>query len=254
MLTELSVLAAQGGSEAAFRDLHSLWTADLRRPALGRVERADATDDVLTDVWLAIARGLSRLDDPACFPRWAFRIVDRRCTDWIRRRSTARRQQTTAAAEARAARSGTGPQRGSGRAHRRSGYPARSGDAAARGNAQPPAFFLSFRPLGRGDRRNPRRPARHGEIPPLFRPRKPETTTRKEIAMNNLDQKIPAALRHEDASTDLLSKESPEQAPGHLTKPHATHDLIFARGAHSAAQQNGVSDPKGMNRISPRKC
>lgn len=100
VLTELSVLAAQGGSEAAFRDLHGLWTADLRRLALVRVERADAADEVLTDVWLAIARGLSRLDDPACFPRWAFRIVDRRCTDWIRRRSTARRQQTTAEAEA----------------------------------------------------------------------------------------------------------------------------------------------------------
>lgn len=100
VLTELSVLAAQGGSETAFRDLHDLWSADLRRLALVRVEHADAADEVVTDVWLAIARGLARLDDPACFPRWAFRIVDRRCTDWIRRRATDRRQQAAAAAEA----------------------------------------------------------------------------------------------------------------------------------------------------------
>ncbi|MDP2138936.1 MAG: sigma-70 family RNA polymerase sigma factor [Candidatus Didemnitutus sp.] len=100
VLTELTVLAAQAGSEAAFRDLHGLWRADLRRLALVRVERDEAADEVMTEVWLAIVRGLARLDDPACFPRWAFRIVDRRCTDWIRRRATARRHAVAVAAEA----------------------------------------------------------------------------------------------------------------------------------------------------------
>jgi len=93
VLTECLVLAAQGGSEAAFTDLHGLWREDLRRLALVRVERQEAADDVLTEVWLAIARGLHRLDDPACFPRWAFRIVDRRSADWIRQRSLARRRE-----------------------------------------------------------------------------------------------------------------------------------------------------------------
>lgn len=94
VLTECLVLAAQGGSEAAFTDLHGLWREDLRRLALVRVERQEAADEVLTEVWLAIARGLHRLDDPACFPRWAFRIVDRRSADWIRQRSLARRRET----------------------------------------------------------------------------------------------------------------------------------------------------------------
>jgi len=96
VLTELLVLSAQSGSEAAFRDLHGLWSADLRRMALSRVERADAADEVAQDSWLAIARGISRLDDPACFPRWAFRIVERRSTDWIRRASAARRREMEA--------------------------------------------------------------------------------------------------------------------------------------------------------------
>jgi RNA polymerase sigma factor (sigma-70 family) len=101
VLTELLVLDAQRGSERAFRDLHDLWQADLRRMALLRLEhQADAADDVLTDVWLAIARGLARLDDPACFPRWAFQIVQRRVADWIRRRSLDRRRETAAVAEA----------------------------------------------------------------------------------------------------------------------------------------------------------
>src|SRR4051812_46903897 len=100
VLTEWLVLAAQNGSEAAFSDLHGLWRADFRRLALVRVERPEAADEVLTDVWLAIARGLPRLDDPACFPRWAFRIVERRSTDWIRQRTLMRRRELAAAAEA----------------------------------------------------------------------------------------------------------------------------------------------------------
>ena len=100
VLTELLVLQAQHGSERAFRDLHDLWQADLRRMALVRLERPDAADDVLTDVWLAIARALPRLDDPACFPRWAFQIVQRRAADWVRRRVVERRREDAAAAEA----------------------------------------------------------------------------------------------------------------------------------------------------------
>ncbi|MFH1498720.1 MAG: sigma-70 family RNA polymerase sigma factor [Verrucomicrobiota bacterium] len=100
VLTEWLVLTAQAGGEAAFRDLYALWRDDLRRLALVRVERAEAADEVLVEAWVDIARGLRRLDDPACFPRWAFRIVERRCADWIRRRGRERRRQSEAAAEA----------------------------------------------------------------------------------------------------------------------------------------------------------
>jgi RNA polymerase sigma-70 factor (ECF subfamily) len=100
VLTEWLVLNAQRGDERAFTQLHELWSADLRRFALSRVELPDAADEVLTEVWLAIARGLARLDDPACFPRWAFRIAERRSADWIRRRGVERRHEQAAADEA----------------------------------------------------------------------------------------------------------------------------------------------------------
>ena len=100
MLTEWLVLAAQGGDEAAFRDLHDLWRADLRRLALARVERPHAADEVQAEAWVDIARGLSRLDDPACFPRWACRIVTRRSADWIRRRSRERQREQAVLDEA----------------------------------------------------------------------------------------------------------------------------------------------------------
>ncbi len=94
------MLEAQGGSERAFRDLHDLWRGDFRRMAWVRIEQADGADEVLTDVWLAIARGLPRLHDPACFPRWAFCIVQRRSADWLRRRLLDRRREEQAMSEA----------------------------------------------------------------------------------------------------------------------------------------------------------
>lgn len=100
VLTEWLVLSAQGSSETAFKDLHDLWSADLRRMILSRVERPEVADEVANDVWLAIARGIQRLDDPACFPRWAFRIVERRSADWVRARNLARRREVAAANEA----------------------------------------------------------------------------------------------------------------------------------------------------------
>lgn len=100
ILTEWLVLSAQAGDEAAFKDLHDLWRDDIRRFTLVRVEDPVATEEVLTDVWLGIARNLARLDDPACFPRWAFRIVERRSADWIKQRGLARRRELAATAEA----------------------------------------------------------------------------------------------------------------------------------------------------------
>ncbi|MDQ6655897.1 MAG: RNA polymerase sigma factor [Verrucomicrobiota bacterium] len=100
VLTEWLVLEAQSGSERAFRDLHDLWREDFRRMALVRVEHPDAADEVLTDIWLAVARGLPRLDDPACFPRWAFQIVQRRAADWVRQQQLARQREHAAAADA----------------------------------------------------------------------------------------------------------------------------------------------------------
>jgi RNA polymerase sigma-70 factor (ECF subfamily) len=100
VLTEWLVLAAQGGSETALKELHDLWSADLRRLCFVRVGKAEAAGEILNDVWLAIARGLHRLDDPACFPRWAFRIVERRSADWVRQRTLDRRREIAAANEA----------------------------------------------------------------------------------------------------------------------------------------------------------
>lgn len=100
VLTELLVLAAQGGDEDAFSQLHQLWCADLHRLALIRAKAAGPAEEIAQDAWVTITRSLARLDDPACFPRWALRIVERRCADWLRRIQADRRRAEAVANEA----------------------------------------------------------------------------------------------------------------------------------------------------------
>ncbi|MCC5022856.1 MAG: sigma-70 family RNA polymerase sigma factor [Candidatus Synoicihabitans palmerolidicus] len=80
------MISAQGGDEDAFRELHDLWRADFWRWARLRVDHDLEASEVAQDAWVAIARGLKSLGDPACFSRWALRIVERRCADWVKRR------------------------------------------------------------------------------------------------------------------------------------------------------------------------
>lgn len=83
---ELLVLRCQGGDERALAVLFEHWNPRFARHAARMTGRADAVPDVCQEAWLAIVRGLARLDDPARFPAWAYRIVSRRCMDWIRQR------------------------------------------------------------------------------------------------------------------------------------------------------------------------
>lgn len=41
--------------------------------------------DAVQETWLAIARRIRRLDDPALFRAWAYRILTNKCMDWGRK-------------------------------------------------------------------------------------------------------------------------------------------------------------------------
>jgi len=51
----------------------------------------DGVHDIVQEGWLAIVRGIHKLDDPASFKAWAYRIVSNKCADWVRRRVRGRR-------------------------------------------------------------------------------------------------------------------------------------------------------------------
>lgn len=83
---EWLVLRWQSGEDAALRELVAGWQGRLYRHARRLVDRGDAAEEIVQEAWLAIVRGLVRLDDPSRFGPWAYRIVTNKCADWTRRR------------------------------------------------------------------------------------------------------------------------------------------------------------------------
>ncbi len=87
---ELLVLQCQEGDSEALKTLIARWQPRFARLAWRLTSEREAARDIVQDAWLAIVRGLSRLDDPARFRPWAYRIVRNKCADWTRRRVTRR--------------------------------------------------------------------------------------------------------------------------------------------------------------------
>jgi RNA polymerase sigma-70 factor (ECF subfamily) len=91
ILNELLVLRCQEGSVEAWRELVSRWQQRLFAHARHLTEQQEAARDVTQEAWLAMARSLRRLDDPALFRPWAYRIVTNKANDWLRRQQRERR-------------------------------------------------------------------------------------------------------------------------------------------------------------------
>lgn len=93
------VLRAQDGDAAALAELVDRWQPRLSRHALRLTDTSDGAADVTQLAWVAIIGGLHRLHDPACFRRWAYRIVGNKAADWVRIRRRDRTQTTSLSAE-----------------------------------------------------------------------------------------------------------------------------------------------------------
>jgi RNA polymerase sigma-70 factor (ECF subfamily) len=91
VLDDYLVLRGQAGEPEAFRRLVERWQPRLLRQAFRYTRNADAAHDVTQESWMAIVRGLGRLDDPTRFRPWAYRIVANKARDWIRREQSRRR-------------------------------------------------------------------------------------------------------------------------------------------------------------------
>lgn len=78
---ELLVLCAQDGDRQALAALVDHWHLRLSRYALHMTGDVEASVEVMQEVWLAVVRSLRRLDDPARFGSWAYRIVGNKCND-----------------------------------------------------------------------------------------------------------------------------------------------------------------------------
>ena len=95
VVEDMLVLAAQAREVEAFERLAARWYPRLLRHALRLTGDLEGAREAVQEAWVAIARGLGRLKDPARFGAWALRITNRRCADWIVRRQRHRNRTTT---------------------------------------------------------------------------------------------------------------------------------------------------------------
>jgi RNA polymerase sigma-70 factor (ECF subfamily) len=84
---ELLVLRWQSGEAAAMSELVERWHARLFRHVRRLTDSVDDAADVMQETWLAMIRSLSKLDDPAKFPAWAYRIASNKAADFVRKKS-----------------------------------------------------------------------------------------------------------------------------------------------------------------------
>ncbi|MCH8151836.1 MAG: RNA polymerase sigma factor [Planctomycetes bacterium] len=88
---ELLVLRCQSGEQKALEELIARWQPRLWRHARRLTGRREAAWDVLQETLLAIVRSLHRLDDPALFRTWAYRIATHKSADWMRKQQRDRK-------------------------------------------------------------------------------------------------------------------------------------------------------------------
>ena len=82
---EWLVIESQRGQTDAFNTLINNWEQRYFLYALNRLKSREAAKDVAQESLISISKGLHKLSDPASFPKWGFRIVERRCLDWLRK-------------------------------------------------------------------------------------------------------------------------------------------------------------------------
>ncbi len=96
---EWLVIRSQDGEREAFAELVGRWHARLVGFAVGVTGRDDVARDAVQAAWIAAARDITKLNDPARFPEWICRVVRNKCVDCVRRAQRVRRVERGRAAE-----------------------------------------------------------------------------------------------------------------------------------------------------------
>jgi len=84
LVDEILVMDCQSGRSRAMDLLVARWQKRLWRYACRLTGNSEAAWEVTQESWVGIIRGL-RLNDPARFRPWAYRIVTNKARDWIKR-------------------------------------------------------------------------------------------------------------------------------------------------------------------------
>ena len=83
--SEWLLMRSQQGNREAQNSLLALWQERYYLYALRRLGCSDAARDVTQEALFSICRNLGKLKDLSTFPAWSYRILERRCVDWLRK-------------------------------------------------------------------------------------------------------------------------------------------------------------------------
>jgi RNA polymerase sigma-70 factor (ECF subfamily) len=82
---ELLVLKCQDHDQEAYALLWKRWHPRILKWSFDFIKDTDMAKEVAQESWLSIHKGIDRLRDPTLFRFWAYKIVQRRSADWIRK-------------------------------------------------------------------------------------------------------------------------------------------------------------------------
>ena len=85
VLSEWLVIRCQQGEASAYQQLVTLWHPRYLSYARNRLGHTEVARDCAQEAWLTISNRLFTLQDAAAFPKWSYRILERRCIDWLRK-------------------------------------------------------------------------------------------------------------------------------------------------------------------------
>ena len=86
LIDEILVMDSQDGNAKAMEILVNRWQKRLWQHAKRLTGDTEAAWDITQQSWLAIIKGLRKLNDPASFKAWAYRITTNKSADWIKRK------------------------------------------------------------------------------------------------------------------------------------------------------------------------
>ncbi len=90
---ELLVLNAQDGDAKAIGLLVNRWNGRIRKQIYRHTQDFEASGDISQEVWIAIFKGIHKLEDVRKFGVWALSIASRKAIDWIRKNQLDRRRE-----------------------------------------------------------------------------------------------------------------------------------------------------------------
>ncbi len=85
IVDEYLVLRCQNHEHAALDILVAKWQGPFVKYAAIVTRDPDLAADIVQDAWIKIIKGLPSLRDAGLFQAWAYRIVNNRCTDMLRK-------------------------------------------------------------------------------------------------------------------------------------------------------------------------